>query len=225
MIFKDFGKKLAKGLIEGGDGVIIIGAVGGTVGLVVSSALVTGIAFTLTSLVMKIAGDNLFIIIMFAFFAAYVLGMGLTVTSAYILCALIVAPVLIKSGVNPLAAHLLLFWFSQISNVSPPVCVAAFVGAGIAKADPYKVGFKSLFYSSFLIILPFLFVFSDILMPEGLTLSAINGMVSGFIAAIAYAAFINGYLYRKIGIMGRLILLVTTIMFLYPNYFSILTLF
>src|SRR3546814_8168446 len=85
-------------------------------------------------------------------------------------------------GVSALAAHMLVFWYSQSSNISPPVCMAAFAGASIAKSDPMRTGFTALKFSAFLFIIPLLFIYTPIMMPEGLTVQAVQAMVTSFIA-------------------------------------------
>src|SRR3546814_657947 len=101
--------------------------------------------------------------ILLALVSSYILGMGMTVTSAYILMAILVAPGLEAMGVSALAAHMLVFWYSQSSNISPPVCMAAFAGASIAKSDPMRTGFTALKFSAFLFIIPLLFIYTPIL--------------------------------------------------------------
>ncbi len=216
-ILKEFGKKLFKGFEEGGEGTIIVGAIGGSIGIVVSAAMVTGLAFTFTSSVMSLSGGSTIIAVLLAFIAAFILGMGLTVTAAYILCAVIVVPALVKIGVIPVAAHFLVFWFSQTSNISPPVCVAAFVGASIAGASPYKVGINAMLFGAFLFVMPLLFIYSDILMPKGLTVSAVFAMLNGFAATVPYAIAITGYYRGKLRIVTRIILLLATGLLLFPD--------
>src|SRR3546814_7016902 len=104
--------------------------------------------------------------ILLALVSSYILGMGMTVTSAYILMAILVAPGLEAMGVSALAAHMLVFWYSQSSNISPPVCMAAFAGASIAKSDPMRTGFTALKLSAFLFIIPLLFIYTPIMRSE-----------------------------------------------------------
>lgn len=217
---KKFFKSLLNGFIDGADGAIIIGALIGIIGLVVATVQVTGLAFSFTSAVMSLSEGRLFVAIILILLAAYVLGMGLTVTSAYILCAIVAVSALTKLGVPAIAAHFMIFWFSQTSNVSPPVCVAAYVGAGIAGAHPYKVGFNALRFSAFIFILPLWFVYSDILMPNGLTASAVFAMVNGALATYPYAVAVTGYLYGRLNWIERVIALGATILFLFPEIYS-----
>src|SRR3546814_15568102 len=115
--------------------------------------------------------------ILLALVSSYILGMGMTVTSAYILMAILVAPGLEAMGVSALAAHMLVFWYSQSSNISPPVCLAAFAGASIAKSVPTSTGFTALLFSAFLFIIPLMFIYTQILIPCGMTRTGVQAMV------------------------------------------------
>lgn len=208
------------GFEAGADGSLTIGAVAGTTGIVVAGISITGLGFSFTTAVMSAAKGYLILAIGLAFLAAYVLGMGLTVTAAYVLCATLATNSLVSLGMTALGAHFLLFWYSQTSNVSPPVCLAAFVGAGIADSHPYKTGFNALKFSAALIWLPLLFAYSDILMPNGFTFSAVWAMFGAAFATIPYAGGIAGYFYGEAKWYVRVLLLLVTVLAILPNYWS-----
>ena len=208
------------GFEAGADGSLTIGAVAGTTGIVVAGISITGLGFSFTTAVMSAAKGYLILAIGLAFLAAYVLGMGLTVTAAYVLCATLATNSLVTLGMTALGAHFLLFWYSQTSNVSPPVCLAAFVGAGIADAHPYKTGFNALKFSAALLWLPLLFAYSDILMPNGLTFSAIWAMLGAAFATVPYAGGIAGYFFGEAKWYIRVLLMVVTVLAILPSYWS-----
>lgn len=216
-IGKQLLKDTAAGLEEGATGSMIIGAVVGNTGIIMAMVLMTGLAYVFTSSIMTITGGYLIVGILVAFIAGYVLGMGLTVTAVYILLAILVVPGLQALGMSAMAAHFMVFWFSQTSNISPPVCVAAFVGASIAGADPYKVGFNALKFSAFLFLMPLLFAYSEILMPSGLTFAAISAMVSGVIATVPAAAGMAGFFRCKTNLLERILLLAAAVMLVIPG--------
>lgn len=208
------------GFESGADGSLTIGSVAGTTGIVVAGISLTGLGFSFTTAVMAAAKGYLILAIALAFLAAYVLGMGLTVTAAYVLCATLATNALVTLGMTAVGAHFLLFWYSQTSNVSPPVCLAAFVGSGIAKSHPYKTGFNALKFSAAIVWLPLLFAYSDILMPNGLTFSAIWAMIGATLATIPYAGGIAGYFYGEAKWFVRALLIGVTVLFILPSYWS-----
>ncbi|MDR1827606.1 MAG: TRAP transporter fused permease subunit [Methylobacteriaceae bacterium] len=210
-------KDVINGFINSATDCLVIGSVAGSTGVVVSVVMITGLGFSFTTAVMALAGNHLIVGVLMALLASYVLGMGLTVTASYILCAILAANGLVALGMTPLAAHFLLFWYSQTSNISPPVCLAAFVGAGIAKANPFRVGFNALMFSAYIFIMPLLFVYSDILMPDGLTASAVQAMISGFLSTIPYAAFVTGYYRAPLSWPVRLLLLCSSLLMMHPG--------
>lgn len=218
-VLKRSGKDVLAGLEEGATNSLVIGAVVGTVGVILGIVFLTGLGFIFTSSIMQLTFGYVALGVLFAFIASYILGMGMTVTSAYILMAVLVAPGLQSMGISPIAAHLLVFWYSQTSNISPPVSMAAFAGAAIAKSDPIKTGFTALKYAIFLLIIPLLFVYSPILMPDGLNVAVIQTMITAFIAVIPMAAALSGFLARKLNVIERSSLIASSILLIVPSIY------
>ena len=213
----DLAVKVGEALKAGADESLAIGSVVGTVGVILGVISLTGLGFIFASSIFRLTFGLLPLAILLAFIAAYVLGMGMTVTSAYILLASLVAPALQRMGVDPLAAHFVIFWYSQTSNISPPVAMAAFAGAAIAGANPFQTGFTALKYSAFLFVMPLLFVYSPILMPDGLTAAAVRAMASAFLATIPYGAAVIGYYFGHLATWERLVLGAASIGLLFPD--------
>jgi TRAP-type uncharacterized transport system fused permease subunit len=155
-----------------------------------------------------------------ALVVCYILGMGMTVTTVYILLALLIAPAMGTMGMPLLAAHFLLFWWSQSSNISPPVAIAAYVGAGIAQADPIRTAFNCFKYAAFLLLFPLLFIYSPILMLDGFNLGVLMVMVSAFLSAIPFAGCISGYLLRQCSLWERLALVVSFVTLFIPEVYT-----
>lgn len=219
-VIKKWALDVIGGFEAGADGSLTIGSVAGTTGIVVAGISITGLGFSFTTAVMSAAHGYLILAIALAFLAAYVLGMGLTVTAAYILCATLATNALTTLGMTALGAHMLLFWYSQTSNVSPPVCLAAFVGAGLAKSHPYKTGFNALKFSAALLWLPLLFAYSEILMPNGFTFAAVWAMLGAAFATIPYAGGIAGYFFGEAKLPVRAVLIGITALSILPSYWS-----
>jgi TRAP-type uncharacterized transport system fused permease subunit len=119
----------------------------------------SGLILTFASIVIELAGGSLVLTIILIALASLVLGMGVPVTAAYLITAVVAVPALTHLGVNPIAAHMIVYWLSQDSNISPPVCIAAFAGATIANAPMWATAFNAFRFAKFLYVAPFLFAF------------------------------------------------------------------
>src|SRR5690606_20233516 len=104
----------------------------------------TGMAGTLTNDLVFIAGGNTLLLLIMGAITSFILGMGMTVTACYIFLAVILAPALIRAGLDPLAVHLFIMYWGMISFITPPVAIGAFVAAGLAKAPPMQTGFEAM---------------------------------------------------------------------------------
>ena len=134
-----------------------IGGTVGVIGIIISVLTFSGLILTFANIVIQLADGSLFLTILFIALASLVLGMGVPVTAAYLITAVIAVPALTHLGVNLIAAHMIVYWLSQDSNISPPVCIAAFAGAAIAKANMWRTAFAAFKFAKFLYIGPFLF--------------------------------------------------------------------
>jgi len=150
-----------KGFIDaatkGTENSLKIGGTVGVIGIIISVLTFSGLILTFANIVIQLAGGSLFLTILFIALASLVLGMGVPVTAAYLITAVIAVPALTHLGVNLIAAHMIVYWLSQDSNISPPVCIAAFAGAAIAKANMWRTAFSAFKFAKFLYIGPFLF--------------------------------------------------------------------
>lgn len=134
-----------------------IGATLGVIGIIVGVLTYSGLILTFADIVIEAANGKLWLTILFVALASLVLGMGVPVTAAYLITAVVAVPALTHLGVNLIAAHMIVYWLSQDSNITPPVCIAAFAGATIAKANMWKTAFTAFKFAKFLYLAPFLF--------------------------------------------------------------------
>lgn len=150
-----------KGLVEaarqGTESSLQIGATLGVIGIIIGVLTYSGLILTFADIVIEAANGKLWLTILFVALASLVLGMGVPVTAAYLVTAVVAVPALTHLGVNTLAAHMIVYWLSQDSNITPPVCIAAFAGATIAKANMWRTAFVSFKFAKFLYLAPFLF--------------------------------------------------------------------
>ncbi|MBT4078576.1 MAG: TRAP transporter large permease subunit, partial [Gammaproteobacteria bacterium] len=142
---------------KGTENSLKIGGTVGVIGIIISVLTFSGLILTFANIVIELAAGSLFLTILFIALASLVLGMGVPVTAAYLITAVIAVPALTHLGVNLIAAHMIVYWLSQDSNISPPVCIAAFAGAAIAKANMWRTAFSAFKFAKFLYIAPFLF--------------------------------------------------------------------
>ena len=153
-------KEIWEAIQTGAKNTLIIGATLGVIGIIVGTISLTGIGLKFSDIIISLANGNLLAAIFLVALASLVLGMGVPVTAAYLITAVLAVPPLIEMGVPLLCAHMIVYWFSQDSNITPPVCVAAYAGAAIAGSDPWKTGWTSFKFAKLLYVMPILFAFT-----------------------------------------------------------------
>ena len=141
----------------GAEASLKIGATVGVIGIIIGVLTYSGLVLTFADIVIELADGELWLTILLIALASLILGMGVPVTAAYLITAVVAVPALTELGVNPIAAHMIVYWLSQDSNITPPVCIAAFAGATIAKANMWKTAFTAFKFAKFLYLGPFLF--------------------------------------------------------------------
>lgn len=186
-------------------------------GIIIGVVAITGVAITFSGVVMELSGGILFWAIILVMLASLVLGMGLPVTASYIMLAVLAGPALTQMGVSLLAAHMIIFWYSQDANVTPPVCLAAFSAAGVAGSKPMRTGFSSWKLAKGLYIIPFLFAYTPLLF-EGPVIQVIITAVSALIGLFGFTVFWEGYLLRNLNIGERAIVLLATVLLFWPDH-------
>ncbi len=165
-------KETWEAIQTGARNTLIIGATLGVIGVIVGTISLTGIGLKFSDIIISLAGGNLLPAILLVALASLVLGMGVPVTAAYLITAVLAVPPLAEMGVVLIAAHMIVYWFSQDSNITPPVCVAAYAGAAIAGSDPWKTGWTAFKFAKLLYVVPILFAFTPAILFEGKPLVA-----------------------------------------------------
>ncbi|MBU0680000.1 MAG: TRAP transporter fused permease subunit [Proteobacteria bacterium] len=164
-----------------------IGATVGVIGIIIGVLTYSGLVLTFADIVIELAGGSLFFTIVLIALASLVLGMGVPVTAAYLITAVVAVPALTHLGVNVLAAHMIVYWLSQDSNITPPVCIAAFAGATIAKANMWRTAFSAFKFAKFLYLAPFLFGYVPGFSMEGSNTDIIKAFVLIFFGTYLYS--------------------------------------
>jgi len=174
------------------------------VGFVVGTSSLTSLGLTISNNIIEISGGRLFFTLFMAMVASLVLGMGLPTTANYIVCSTIIAPALIGMKVFPLAAHLFVFYFGIMADLTPPVCLAAFTGAGIAGANPGKTGFTATKIALASYFLPYSFVYTPMILLEGVqSLDLVLVFVAATLGIVILAGALEGWMFRGIRLPER----------------------
>jgi TRAP transporter 4TM/12TM fusion protein len=223
---KDGWKDLVEGLELGARNMIGIGIATASASIIVGTVSVTGLGLVMTDLVEIVSAGNLIGMLALVAVVCLILGMGMPTTASYIIVSTLMAPVIVELGsqtglVVPLvAAHMFVFYFGLMADVTPPVGLASFAAAAIAKADPIKTGITAFFYSIRTGILPFMFIFNTELLLIGirswwglaLTVS------TAIIAMLVFAAATQGWFIRRNRWYESAVLLLVTFSLLRPDF-------
>ncbi|MFC2066582.1 TRAP transporter permease [Chloroflexota bacterium] len=187
-------------------------------GIVVGVLTSTGLGVRLSSIMVAMTGGNLLSLLLFCAIVSIILGMGMTTVSVYLLVALVVAPAIIRLGVEPLAAHLFVFFFGNLSHITPPVCVAVYVACGISGAQPFPTAWQSIKLGAILFIVPFFFCFNSALILQGSITLIIVSMFTAIIGVIAVTFALSNYsFFGKTGIVQRILFGIGGLALTYPG--------
>jgi TRAP transporter 4TM/12TM fusion protein len=187
-------------------------------GVVVGVIGLTGLGLKFSSLMISVSGGNMLIALAFLLLASLVLGMGLPVTASYIVLAILAAPALHSEfGIPLVVAHLVIFWYSQDSNVTPPVALAAFAGAAIANANPMRTGVEAWKFAKGLYLIPLFMVYNpEIILSRNPFVVGWNILVA--LAALgAFAAALEGYMFTRMLWISRLLVTAGMVMVFWPS--------
>ena len=204
-------------LRDAGLGVIDLFMLGAAAGIMIGALNYSGVGFTLTLVLILLAGGSLVGLLVLSAIANIILGLGLPTVGVYIVLATLVAPALIKMGIAPMAAHMFIMYYGCLSMISPPVAIAAFVAANLAGADPNRTGWVAMAFGWTLFVIPFLFVFSGTLLLKG-DPGTIALDVALAVAGVWFiAAAMMGYSGRPLGWAARAYYAVTGIALFMPS--------
>ncbi|MES9855661.1 MAG: TRAP transporter fused permease subunit [Sedimenticola sp.] len=176
----------------GAESSLKIGATVGVIGIIIGVLTFSGLVLTFADIVIELADGSLILTIFFIALASLILGMGVPVTAAYLVTAVVAVPALTHLGVNMIAAHMIVYWLSQDSNITPPVCIAAFAGATIAKANMWKTAFSAFKFAKFLYLGPFLFGYVPAFSLDGSSMDIVKAFILIILGTWAYSWMLSG---------------------------------
>ncbi|RXT02374.1 TRAP transporter permease [Ammoniphilus sp. CFH 90114] len=189
-------------------------------GILIGSINLTGLGMKFSSLVLGVTGENLLISLVFIMIASIILGMGMPTVSAYVILSVLGVPALVKLGVNPIAAHLFVFYFAIMSNLTPPVAVGAYAAAALAQSDPSKTGFTGLKISLGTFLIPFIFVYGPALLMQGSVPSIVLAVITAFIGIYSFTAGMQGFMLVRMTKMERAMAIIGALTLIIPGLWT-----
>jgi TRAP transporter 4TM/12TM fusion protein len=198
---------------DGAKGALGVAAACACAGMVVGVVTLTGLGLKIANGIVSLGGGNLLLTLFFTMIASILLGMGLPTTAKYIILSIMAAPALIQLGVLPLAAHMFILYFGVIADLTPPVAVAAFAGAGIAGGNTMRTGFISVRLAVAGFMIPYIFAINPALMGLGGSfLKTIQLVITSLAGVLSLGAAAGGYLLVKTPFYERILLFICAIL-------------
>jgi TRAP transporter 4TM/12TM fusion protein len=189
-------------------------------GIVVGVITMTGLGLKFSAVIIDLSQGILFITLVLTALVCLIMGMGVPVTASYIIVATIAAPALTKLGVLPLAAHLFVYYFAVLADITPPVCIAAYAAAGLAGANPMKTGFTATKLGIAAFIVPFIFCYEPSLMGLGSIWEVLSSMGTATVGVIALAGAAEWYFLRANRFYESVLLLVAAGCLIKPGWIT-----
>ncbi|HEX6017765.1 MAG TPA: TRAP transporter fused permease subunit, partial [Burkholderiaceae bacterium] len=224
-----FRSPFVKAMQAGSTGVLSVAATCAGAGIIVGVVTLTGLGLKFSSIVIDYAGGSLLLTAIFTALVVWIVGLAVPVTASYIICAVIAAPALIKLGVPDFAAHMFIFYYAVLSEVSPPTALSPFAAAAITGGDPYKTTLQCWKYTVPAFLVPFMFVLDP--SGQGLLLMGTTKALAradwGSIAEVALTAAVGiaalaagfqGWALKKATALERAMLLIAGVALVYPGW-------
>lgn len=201
---------ILEGLEDGARSALPVVMACASAGIIVGVVTLTGLGLKLAHGIVKLSGGNIYLTMVFTMIASIILGMGMPTTANYIIQATIAAPALVTVGVPVIAAHLFVFYFGIIADITPPVALAAFAGSGIAGSNPFRTGLEAskLAFAAYLV--PYIFATSPVLVLHQATpLKLTIAIVTALIGMVGIGGGVSGFLVTNCKLWERVVLFAT----------------
>jgi TRAP transporter 4TM/12TM fusion protein len=223
-----WGSGLVKAFAGGSLGVLNVAATCAGAGIIVGTVTLTGLGLKFSSIVLEYAGGSLLLTAIYTSLIVWIVGLAVPVTASYIICAVIAAPALIKLGVPDFAAHMFIFYYAVLSEVSPPTALSPFAAAAITGGDPYKTTLQCWKYTTPAFLVPFMFVLD----PSGTGLLLTGSFktlagadwgsialvtITAAVGIVALAGGLQGWLFKRTSLAERAMLVVAGFLLVYPT--------
>lgn len=207
--------------VNGARNIISVAVACAMAGIIIGVITLTGLGLKIGAGLISISGGISILLLMLTMISSIILGMGVPTTANYLITSTIAAGAIIGLGFEPLAAHMFVFYFGIIADVTPPVALAAMAGAAIAKSDPLKTGFEATKLSIGAFIIPYMFVFNpQILMINTTFVEVIPILITSLIGMFAVSAGLEGYVFRKCNIIERVLFIIAGLLSIIPEIYT-----
>jgi TRAP transporter 4TM/12TM fusion protein len=222
-----FPRRLVAALRDGSGQMLSVATTCAAAGIIVGVVAKTGLGLKFSAIVIAYAGGSLLLTAVYTALIVWIIGLAVPVTASYIICAVIAAPALTKLGVPDFAAHMFIFYYAVLSEVSPPTALSPFAAAAITGGDPYKTTLQSWKYTLPAFVVPFVFVLSPdgvgLLLktpPEGSWAAVAWIALTALIGIVALACGVQGWLRGKLAVVERVVLILAGLALVYPASWS-----
>ncbi|MGF7185902.1 TRAP transporter 4TM/12TM fusion protein [Desulfitispora alkaliphila] len=212
-------REMLKTLEDGARTALPVIAACATAGIIVGVVTLTGLGMKVAGGIIGLAGGNLILTLFFTMIACIVLGMGLPTTANYVVTATMAAPALLELGVPVIAAHLFVFYFGIVADITPPVALAAYAGSGVAGSNPFKTSLTAVKIAIAAFLIPYIFALSPVLvLVDATPVTVIIALATAFVGMIGISSGSIGYLARKALLWERFALFIGGLLMIYPEY-------
>ena len=213
----DLPKRLALGFIEGTQRMITVGVACAVAGLVIGTLSMTDLSGKISSALFILASGSFALTVFTAVVVIVVLGMGMPVPAVYALSAVLAAPALIALGLSTMASHLLVVYYAAVSAITPPVAVAAFAAASIAKANPMPIGFLACRIAAVAFVVPLVFVARPELLLEGEAMAVVGVCAATALGTVLMTIAFEDYVFGILGVLRRIVFGLLSIALFVPS--------
>ncbi len=211
------GRRLMKGMFEGIMDTSTVSVTAGIAGLIIGGLSISGLGLLFTQQIYQFSMGQTWLALILVAVASLVLGMGMTTVAVYITVATLMAPALARMGIQPLAAHMFVFYFGCVGTITPPVAMSAYAAASISGASPASTGWTAFRLGAAGYIVPFMFVYGPSLLWQGQTLEILWTFATAILGIWMLAGCFEGWLFRRAGIGERILMGIAAILTIKPG--------
>jgi TRAP transporter 4TM/12TM fusion protein len=213
-------RSIAVGIERGVKGVLVVAVACASAGIITGILNIAGMGLRFSDALITLAGGSKIILLILTMLASLVIGLPLTPLTCYLILAVLAAPALIRLGVHPMAAHLFVFYYGTLGNISPPVAPVSFAAAGIAETDPARTTNLAFFYCVPTFLIPYMFVYSPEIMLYGKLPMIIYSIITATASIASIVISFQGYALRILTTTERVAFLIAGILLVYPHWIS-----